>query len=276
MPPLRCVRPGRLRTGATAGQWEESALSGSARPQSAPGNLLGALLGVVVVALFVAGLAAGGLAHSSRSGSTLTVANARSAAFLGPPATGPIVTPVLAEPTTTVSTAPPADPAPPRPADRPSRSAVSVPAPTATVESKEAAALARVSYPWQQLGYRIVFLGPQAGVWGRTSPRSMGFIDIYVRPDESVDMLAHVIAHEIGHAVDLTYGNDQRRQVWEELRGVSPRPWFTCSMCEDFSTPAGDFAETFAYWQLHDFSRSELAPAPTAAQLAQLTPLFQP
>ena len=134
--------------------------------------------------------------------------------------------------------------------------------------------MARISYPWQQLGYRIVFEGPVPGMSGRTSPRSMGTIEIYVQPDETVDMLAHVIAHEIGHAVDLVYGNDQRRSVWLQLRGISPRPWFTCSMCEDFSTPAGDFAETFAYWQLHDFSRSLLAPPPTVAQLVQLSPLF--
>src|SRR5438309_2307783 len=121
-------------------------------------------------------------------------------------------------------------------------------------------ALARISYPWRQLGYRIVFMGPEPGMWGRTSQRSLSTIEIYVRPDESVDMLAHVVAHEIGHAVDLVYGTDQRRSLWLELRGISPRPWFTCSMCQDFSTPAGDFAEIFAYWQLGDFSRSELAP----------------
>jgi len=206
----------------------------------------------------------------------LGAANARSVVFVSPPEPGPVVTPVVTEPTTTVSTAPPPAPAPPRPPDRPSRSAELAPAPPATSQDKVTAALGRISYPWQQLGYRINFLGPQGGVSGRTSPRSMGFIDIYVRPDESVDMLAHVIAHEIGHAVDLTYGNDQRRQVWEQLRGMSSRAWFTCNMCEDFATPAGDFAETFAYWQLHDFSRSELAPAPTPEQLAQLQPFFQP
>jgi hypothetical protein len=137
-------------------------------------------------------------------------------------------------------------------------------------------ALGRITYPWQQLGYRIVFLGPQPGIAGRTSPLSLATIEIYVRPDETVDMLAHVIAHEIGHAVDLRYGNDQRRSLWLELRGVGPQPWFTCSMCQDFSTPAGDFAETFAYWQLHNYSRSMVAPLPTAAQLSQLAKLFEP
>jgi hypothetical protein len=143
-----------------------------------------------------------------------------------------------------------------------------------TPQERIAAAMARISYPWQQLGYRIVFEGPVPGMSGRTSQRSMGTIEIYVRADETVDMLAHVIAHEIGHAVDLVYGNDQRRSVWLQLRGISPRPWFTCSMCQDFSTPAGDFAETFAYWQLHDFSRSLLAPVPTVDQLTRLSPLF--
>jgi hypothetical protein len=194
------------------------------------------------------------------------------------PEAGPVTTAVQPDPPpTTATTALPA-PAPPRPADRPSRSVVATPQEDApqTTQAQVAAAMARITYPWRQLGYRIVFRGPQPGIEGRTSPRSMATIEIYVRPDESVDNLAHVIAHEIGHAVDLVYGNDQRRSAWLQLRGITPRPWFTCSMCDDFSAPAGDFAETFAYWQLGDHSRSRLAPPPSPPQLAQLTPLFGP
>ena len=148
--------------------------------------------------------------------------------------------------------------------------------PGATTEARINAAMALVSYPWQQLGYRILFEGAQPGMQGRTSPRRLGTIEIYVRPGVSADDLAHVIAHEIGHAVDLVYGNDQRRSVWLQLRGAAPQPWFPCNMCDDFSTPAGDFAETFAYWQLHDYSRSRLASLPTPAQLSQLAQLFGP
>src|SRR5205823_4412433 len=122
----------------------------------------------------------------------------------------------------------------------------------------------------------IAFLGPQPGMLGRTGP-AQHRIEIFVRPDESVAVLAHVVAHEIGHAVDKTFSDDRRHAMWLQIKGIDARNgWFTCSMCDDFATPAGDFAETFAFWQLRDFDRSQLAPAPSTAQLAQLAPLFNP
>jgi hypothetical protein len=206
-----------------------------------------------------------------------TIGNQR-LAWLALPDGPAVVTPVTLDPTTTVpATAP--EPAPPRPTDHPSRSANAGAVqqdPATTVEARINAAMALVDYPWRQLGYRILFESAQPGMQGRTSPRRLGTIEIYVRPSVSANDLAHVIAHEIGHAVDLVYGNDQRRSLWLQLRGVGPQAWFPCSMCDDFSTPAGDFAETFAYWQLHDYSRSRLAPLPTPAQLSQLAPMFGP
>lgn len=231
---------------------------------------------MAVLLLFVGGLALGVVLHAGHGDADLGAVSAESAAWLSLPDKG-VVTPVAPAPVTTVPNPPTSADAPPRPVDRPSRAdSATAPADPGTPQSRVSEALGRISYPWQQLGYRIVFLGPQPDMWGRTSPRSLATIEIYVRPDESVDMLAHVIAHEIGHAVDLVYGNDQRRSVWLQLRGIGPRPWFTCSMCQDFATPAGDFAETFAFWQVHDFSRSQLAPAPTPAQLDQLDALFLP
>jgi len=227
--------------------------------------------------LFVAGLTLGAIVHVGHGGAGSGAAGTQVSAWLALPENGGGVTAVVARPTTTSASPGPATAAPPPLVATPPRSAATT-APTdpPTAAGRVSEALARISYPWRQLGYRIVFLGPEAGMWGRTSQRSLSTIDIYVRPDESVDMLAHVVAHEIGHAVDLVYGTDQRLSLWLELRGISPRPWFTCSMCQDFSTPAGDFAEVFAYWQLGDFSRSELAPPPTPAQLSQLSTLFAP
>jgi len=263
----RCIERSSGRQGALFGTGRRSATS-PARHR--------ALLGVVVVALFAAGFAAGGLVHASAR-SVVGSSGYQSSAWPGPPDGQPVVPPVAPEPTTTVPAPPPAPaPAPPPQVAAPPSTLAPPPPEPSTPEARISAALARISYPWQQLGYRIVFLGPQPGISGRTSPRSMGFIDIYVRPDENVDTLAHVIAHELGHAVDLTYGNDQRRALWERLRGITAQSWFTCSMCQDFSTPAGDFAETFAFWQLHDYSRSQLAPAPTPTELSQLAPLFGP
>ncbi len=138
-----------------------------------------------------------------------------------------------------------------------------------------AAALAQITYPWQQLGYQIVFLGPRSDLMGQTIFDAHR-IEIYLRSGESQQMVAHVIAHEIGHAADVAYNTPDRRQQWLNLRGASPsQPWFGCSSCDDFSSPAGDYAETFSFWQIGpnaDFSH--LAPPPSPDQLNQLIPLF--
>jgi hypothetical protein len=138
-----------------------------------------------------------------------------------------------------------------------------------------AAALAQISYPWQQLGYQIVFLGPRPDLMGQTIFDAHR-IEIYLRQGESQPMVAHVIAHEIGHAADVAYNTPERRQQWLNLRGASTsQPWFGCERCDDFSSPAGDYAETFSFWQLGpDADRSHLAPPPSPDQLKQLIPLF--
>jgi len=257
---------------------EGSALSSHLDPEVAQGThmLPRHALRAATALLFVAGLTLGAVMHIGH-GAVSGAAGTQVSAWMALPDNGGRLTAVVARPTTTAASPQPAETAPPPSALGPSSSAATTtPTDPPTAADRVSEALARISYPWRQLGYRIVFMGPEAGMWGRTSQRSLSTIEIYVRPDESVDMLAHVVAHEIGHAVDLVYGTDQRRSLWLELRGISPRPWFTCSMCQDFSTPAGDFAEIFAYWQLGDLSRSELAPPPTPAQLAQLATLFAP
>jgi hypothetical protein len=146
-----------------------------------------------------------------------------------------------------------------------------------TVQERGEAALRRLSYPYQQLGYTIVFLPGMPGYFGR------GFheqhrIEIYVRNSQSDAELAHVVAHEIGHAVDWMYHTPARDQQWLRLRGVDPSTeWAPCPFCTDFGAPSGDFAETFALWQLGQTSfAGTLAPRPSAAQLQELSKLFYP
>jgi hypothetical protein len=135
------------------------------------------------------------------------------------------------------------------------------------------AALARMSYPWAKVGYTINFLGAMPGKYGRTVP-SGHRIDIYVRPDESFELLRHVVAHELGHAIDMSYNDPSRHRRWQELRGIDPStPWVVWNQM-DFATPAGDFAETFAAWQVGDANRSRMAPAPDGPTMAALVPLF--
>jgi hypothetical protein len=193
-------------------------------------------------------------------------------------ATAPIPTtvniPVAAVPDVNTSAPRRADPAPT------TTTTTTVPAdPTDTSPGWEQrwgeAALARMSYPWAQVGFRINFSGAMPGYYGKTL-RSAREIDIYVRPGESFEFLRHVVAHELGHAIDIAYNDPARHRRWQELRGIdTSTPWVVWNQM-DFATPAGDFAETFAAWQVGDASRSRMAPAPDAATMLALAPLFFP
>jgi hypothetical protein len=139
------------------------------------------------------------------------------------------------------------------------------------------AALAMIDYDWQALGWEIAFLPERDGFLGLAlGPQRR--IEIFVRPSQSVDDVAHVVAHEIGHAVDLTYNDDRRRRVWLKRRGLEPRrEWFGCDGCTDYATPAGDFAETFEHAMLGPSGwQSEVAPLPGDSELARLRVFFLP
>lgn len=146
---------------------------------------------------------------------------------------------------------------------------------TETVAQRGARILASLHYPWQQLGYRIEFLPDKHGYLGLTTS-GVNLIQIYIRPSESDVVLSHSIAHELGHALDFSRGAADKRAQYLKIRGLRPDlTWFGCNGCSDFQTPAGDWAEVFAYWLAGpgDF-RSQVAGPPSAAQLRALTPLF--
>ena len=138
------------------------------------------------------------------------------------------------------------------------------------------AALALLDYPWRDLGWTIQFLPGRTGYLGLArGPKRR--IEIYVRPEHDVYDVAHTLAHEMGHAVDLSYGSAYRRREYRRLRGLEmDGKWFGCDSCTDYATPAGDFAEVFEYWLLGggDY-RSQMAGPPDEATLAQLRLLFE-
>ena len=133
------------------------------------------------------------------------------------------------------------------------------------------AVLSLINYPWQQLGYEVVFLSPRPGFRAMTiSDRRR--IEIYARSSDHPIDLAYDLAHELGHAFDLERNDDERRSRWCELRGIDPSmPWFGCNRCPDYGTPAGDFAETFAFLLLGPGNyHSRLAPPPDLSMIPQL------
>jgi len=137
------------------------------------------------------------------------------------------------------------------------------------------AALALIHFPWQQLGYEIVFMPPQRGYRAMTFARTHR-IEIYVRPGDTAELLAFDIAHELGHVIDLTQNTSDIRAKWMESRGIDPStPWFGCNRCSDLKTPAGDFAETFALLLFGAKNYSgKIAPAPTKDQIPVLYEFF--
>lgn len=133
------------------------------------------------------------------------------------------------------------------------------------------AVLAMINYPWRDLDYSIVFKGSRVGYRAMTLTGKRR-IEVYVRPGESPLNQAFDLAHELGHAFDLKYNDEERRRKWRQMRGIpQSTPWFGCDACPDYGTPAGDFAETFAYLLLGPGNfHSVMAPVPRPEQLEEL------
>ncbi len=148
---------------------------------------------------------------------------------------------------------------------------------TSALEQRGAEALARISYPWQDRlpGWEITFHPAEDGAYGYTLTREHR-IDIYVRSDQSDDLLAHVVAHEIGHAVDVMLNDGEDRRRWQRMRGIEDEPWWPDNRAPDFATGAGDFAESFAAWQVGSGAfRSTLGTPPSSEAKALLAELAE-
>ena len=132
-----------------------------------------------------------------------------------------------------------------------------------------------ISIQWQKLGYEIVFMPARPGFRAMTFP-SRHRIEVYARSQDNLDLLAYDIAHEIGHAIDVTYNTAETRKHWMESRGIDPATiWFGCDRCSDYSTPAGDFAETFAMYLCGPkYFRGRIASRPTPEEMVILAQFF--
>lgn len=108
--------------------------------------------------------------------------------------------------------------------------------------------LAAIDYPVLRRlpGWRIEFLSGRAGYRGSTYPGEH-LIQIYVRDGDTLDDLVHVTAHEVGHAIDVTYLSPSQRAQFNVARGVSADyRWWVQSGGDDFASGSGDWAECFA------------------------------
>jgi hypothetical protein len=151
-------------------------------------------------------------------------------------------------------------------------------APSASPAQRGAEALGRVDYPWQHLGFSITFDGPNDGLLGKADCNT-DRIFIYVRPQQSVEQLAFVIAFELGHAVDCNFMDDGTRADWASIRGFHPGwRWFPGCVCAEDDFGSGDISMVFAHWLVPDGGyrwRSNLAPVPSPEQMQRLLPYLQ-
>ncbi len=140
------------------------------------------------------------------------------------------------------------------------------------VQSLAGPALEAIEYPWREQlpGWKIEFVSGASHIAGYTWSREER-IEVFVRPGATSADLARILAHELGHAVDVSKNSGDERREWLELRGAQDAPWWPGNGLVDFATGAGDFAEVFAVWQVGDADyRGELAPVPSAEQLELL------
>lgn len=140
-----------------------------------------------------------------------------------------------------------------------------------SLETVRADVLSRISYPWRSRlsAWTIEFLPARPGYLGATWTATKR-IEIYVRDGQTIDELAFTLAHEMGHAVDLTYLDGAGRDRWLAARGASGTQWWAGSGASDYAVGAGDWAESFAVWQVGGQSLSTVAGQPTPEQLELL------
>ena len=124
-----------------------------------------------------------------------------------------------------------------------------------------AAAMALVSFDPARVGYAVTFAPGRVGLRAQTD-RSARAITVYLRDGDAPHVVAHDVAHELGHAFDMARMDDAARMSFLAARGVPGAAWNPTG-ASDYAAGAGDFAEVFAlcFSASPDF-RSELAPRP--------------
>jgi hypothetical protein len=146
-----------------------------------------------------------------------------------------------------------------------------------TPTAKGAGALMLITYPWQEQleDWTIEFKPEREGLLGYAFFQDRR-VEVYIRPAQSTRDVAAVVAHELGHAIDVSTFSDRDRDRWLQARGIGQISWWPGTNGSDFASGAGDWAEAFATWLMADESLSEVAGAPTPDQLELVAILAQP
>lgn len=250
--------------------------------------VVGAQLPAVGAAQASGPAAAARSVERDRPVAAVVAARAAAAVRPAPPAPAPAAVPLVAAPAP--EAAPAAAPAATRtaartaaPAAAPAPASAPPPAPADLCggagwqQRRGAAALASLGPGAGSSGFRVQFSPARSGYMGLTYLQR-GVVEVFVRDcaRQSDQLLRHVMAHELGHAFDTARMTDATRTAWKAARGIpASTPWYGCSGCADFASPAGDFAEVYAQWLRGASSnRSQLAGDVAPAALPALAARF--
>lgn len=150
-----------------------------------------------------------------------------------------------------------------------------------SIESTEASlalgaqAEALLPFDWEAVlpNWEINYRGHNTQFRGLTYPYDRT-IEIFVRESDTPERLVSIVAHELGHALDVEYLTAEQRESWLEIRNIDDSPWWADAYASDFQSGAGDFAEAFAVWAVNDESSSEIAGQPSRAQIEHLVTML--
>lgn len=112
-------------------------------------------------------------------------------------------------------------------------------------------AISMVNWNWKPVlpGWSIQ-LGSEVPGYRGLASRKLRLIMVWVRPNDSPEMVAGTVVHELAHAFDWEYLTPALREEWIKTRGLPPdTPWYSPSgiLQSDFLYGAGDFAEAVAW-----------------------------
>ena len=225
-------------------------------------RVLGPALALALVAAIIAGaffLTSDPQGAFTTPGATVQTVAAAQAASITESASEPAV-PVRGEATTSQST---------------SDAAVAVPAAAPIVELSARAQAIEEAIGWDFRAalptWRIEH-GDTHPTWRGVTNTVTRTVTLFDRPDTSIDEAAAVLAHELGHALDIDVLDDEARRTWLEMRSIDTG-WWAGEAQADFDVGAGDFAEAVAAYLLGSPTRSPHGPY-SDAQLAFVADLI--
>ncbi len=123
-------------------------------------------------------------------------------------------------------------------------------------------------------GWEVTFIETPSieGVLGLTY--TDGRIEVVSGDQVGLATLQHVLAHEVGHAIDVTHLDDSARDEWADARGFDAQ-WWPETLHHAFDSGAENFAEDYAACTVGNYYNGALAPAPTQAQCEALQEIIR-